>query len=165
VTAAIFGLLGVLIGGVLNGIIQWRLDLARGKLAARSASRLVAEEIYLNLARLASSITHGTTHLLRQLDHAAWAAHRSELAVTLDDSHWYKLVEAYSALNAIEETRPLDQDDHDARGLKYIEEFVRPVFIDLAGALRGLHNDPRLAMLEQIANGPIGARSASADGA
>jgi hypothetical protein len=45
VTAAIFGLLGVIVGGVLSGLVTWRIERFRERQQARAAARLAHVEI------------------------------------------------------------------------------------------------------------------------
>jgi hypothetical protein len=61
VTAAIFGLLGVIVGGVLNGAVSWWLQ--RGE--ARSSARATAGVVY-------DDFLHMQSTLVRTLDAKEW---------------------------------------------------------------------------------------------
>jgi hypothetical protein len=162
VTAAIFGLLGVLVGGVLNGVVQWRLDIARQRAAARGARRLVGEEMLRDLTAIASSVSHGTTVLLRELSKDAWAQHREALAGVVTDDEWFRLVEGYASVQIVREIAPvaLDADYVSAMSPEWsgaLEVLTRDCARDLVAALQALGTkDPRVEQLVQIIERPIG---------
>ena len=98
-TAAIFGLIGVIVGGLLNAAaVAWQAR--RGeKATARLASRLVALELQeafflLTLNPDVAAEPEGQ----EQLSSAAWASHRDALARTLDDEDWNAVAAAYEVI-------------------------------------------------------------------
>jgi hypothetical protein len=113
-TEAVFGLVGVLIGGALSGGIQWLMARRTERAAARTAARLVALE--LDAAR----------DLLRQWlvlkrwmwewwkPMSAWPDHRSTLAQTLSSRDWALVRLAYERLthidDAVEDLRHMDPE-------------------------------------------------------
>jgi hypothetical protein len=154
VTAAIFGLLGVLVGGVLNGVVQWRLEVAGTRAAARGARRLVAEELVGDLSKIVSSIGNATTTLLHELEHGTWSEHKATLANATEDDDWFQIIEAYTALEVLGQVAPVGP----APGMTdSLEQLARPAGQHVLEAVRRLQEaDPRLALLEALLNKPVG---------
>jgi hypothetical protein len=87
-TAAIFGLLGVIIGGLLNAGIAWIGDRRRSRRDARVAIRLVATEIEENQISFKLALE---ARSYRQFEYAgtkAWDSWRETLADVLTDEDW-----------------------------------------------------------------------------
>lgn len=101
--AAIFGLVGVVIGGVLNGLVtawlQHRTQHSDGKVSMR----LVRGELGLfhNLAKRAASTSIPDLPQFRDADTKLWRTNRSVLARSLDDSQWSRVALAYSYIEAL----------------------------------------------------------------
>jgi hypothetical protein len=70
VTAAIFGLLGVIVGGVLNGVVNWWLQRGQASSSARAIARIVYDDflhMQSTLVRaLASEHWWDNFHLLKE---------------------------------------------------------------------------------------------------
>jgi hypothetical protein len=107
-TAAIFGLLGVIVGGVLNGVVTWRIERARERGDARAAARLVIEELgvarggfIVYAFRRGRELEFEQPHsrafdeLVSQLHDDAWREHRAILARALDAPGWFAVSTAY----------------------------------------------------------------------
>ena len=97
--AAIFGLIGVIVGGLLNAAVTaWqtrRADVADGRLAARVvAVELREADTVLTLIPGAAAEEAGR----EQLSSAAWVKHREVLARTLSDQDWEAVAEAYEVI-------------------------------------------------------------------
>jgi hypothetical protein len=98
-TAAIFGLVGVIIGGLINAVVAaWQARRA-DKASARTGARLVALELgdaaaVLMLNPGAAAHQEGR----QQFSDAAWHAYRDALARTLSDEDWDVLTEAYEVI-------------------------------------------------------------------
>src|SRR6478735_7267443 len=104
-TEAIFGLVGVVIGALVTGTIEWIQTRRTSAIAIRAARRLVAEELLICVSCLdvaagagapdvvAASMRDSTARGLIRAD--AWAAHKSILAEGLDDDAWVAVSNAY----------------------------------------------------------------------
>ncbi|MDQ3644402.1 MAG: hypothetical protein M3356_02700 [Actinomycetota bacterium] len=83
-TEAIFGLVGVLVGGVLSGVVAWFQDHARIRAEARAAALLVTEELIRTNASLLPLRTRQTWQIVRDSPwfggRAQWEANRGLLA-------------------------------------------------------------------------------------
>jgi hypothetical protein len=101
VTAAIFGLLGVIVGGMLNGLIAWRLERDRDRVTSRAAARLVMAE--LDDADSQADFGLGIGDLADWgrplLSDKAWRGNSAQLARTLDDETWRFVVASYELMD------------------------------------------------------------------
>ena len=94
-TAAIFGLVGVVVGGVLNAVVAAVLEDRRAARARRTSARLVAEEIQSNGRTLWACNESGLWLAMRShpLRFGTWETHAEVLAgLPYDD--WVKVAEA-----------------------------------------------------------------------
>src|SRR3954452_16230932 len=98
-TAAIFGLLGVFVGGVVNGVIAWRLERLRELRNALAAARLVHFELVANLEMLAYANNLGPRFypMLKAIEWSRWTEETALLARELDDNEWLAINKAYAA--------------------------------------------------------------------
>lgn len=107
-TEAIFGLVGVIVGGVLNGVLSWLAELSKQKKDAKTAAeqrdreakvaaRLVLAEVEGNsVGRSRSLETKLWAGIKSLMTHRDWDAYRGALAVSLEDSLWGDLTAYYS---------------------------------------------------------------------
>jgi hypothetical protein len=105
--AAIFGLVGVVVGALVTGGVQFVLDRRREQLDVRRATRLVAAELkdaaylYAALSRVEewpAAEGHEEDYVLST---TAWNEHRAHLAIPpLNDELWDALVNSYAVLRA-----------------------------------------------------------------
>jgi hypothetical protein len=104
---AIFGLVGVVVGAVVTGAVEWSQSKRARAIPRRAAVRLVVDELdqAVNVLELAQEHEQvaGRAGLLRKaIDHGlvrddAWIAHRSTLAETLTKPQWDALSVGYVA--------------------------------------------------------------------
>ena len=105
-TEAIFGLVGVLVGGLVTWLTQWWQIRHVRKRQRRAAARLVLEEIASNYSAIATADELGgddrgvVEHLRRSLTagllaDSAWRESRGLLAEELADQEWLTLADAY----------------------------------------------------------------------
>ena len=95
-TAAIFGLIGVIVGGLLNVGVTYLFERQRGKSAAQTASRLVYQELMVNGAAVEVAAVHKDWKPLKEnLVTIDWEANRVVFAGALPDDEWSPLVRAY----------------------------------------------------------------------
>jgi hypothetical protein len=102
-TAAIFGLLGVIVGGVLNAVVGVVLDGRRSAAALRTSSRLVAEEIQSNGRTLYACDQTGLWLAMRNhpLRFSAWETHAETLA-RMPYEDWVTVAEAIRLTSQID---------------------------------------------------------------
>jgi hypothetical protein len=103
-TAAIFGLIGVIVGGLVTGGVQIWVEHLRKRGELRIAKRLVDSELHsvaLDLGRLATDgITPAEWRKEQLLPSSAWREHRAILA-ELPDADWEQLYVVYDGIEAM----------------------------------------------------------------
>lgn len=102
-TAAIFGLLGVIVGGVINGVVSATLQRRSERSDQRSAARLVRSELvgFRSLALEAAKRPPEHLPQLRNAGPVLWQSHRTVLARALTDEHWVLVARAYAHVDAL----------------------------------------------------------------
>lgn len=90
-TEAIFGLIGVIIGGLLNGSVAWLTDRHRSKGAVKVSARLVLSELEMIEVSATSALSSANYGQLTFGDNAEWIEHRATLAAELPDEEWSAL--------------------------------------------------------------------------
>jgi hypothetical protein len=115
-SAAIYALVGVVIGGVITwGIELWRARRGEGD-ERRVAARLVADElgsifvVWEGMEEVEPRFREWRERALRQ---EAWFAHRAVLARELDDKSWLAVRSAYDALS-------MQEDPHSPAGERFV---------------------------------------------
>jgi hypothetical protein len=105
VTAAIFGLLGVIVGGLVTGGVSYVLEARRERKELRRARRLVWAEIDVIRIQLRLLAETGRVPLEgvrdtpdRFLPSLEWSQHKSILAAELSDEAWVDVSSLYDAL-------------------------------------------------------------------
>jgi hypothetical protein len=102
-TAAIFGLLGVVVGGLLNGVVNERLQRRVDRSTQRSAALLVRTEL-VRFSSLALAARHREPDELPQLQNVTpvlWQSQRATLARELGDADWTVIARAYAHVDAL----------------------------------------------------------------
>jgi hypothetical protein len=118
-TEAIFGLVGVVIGGLLNGSVAWIAERTRSKRAARIVIRLVAVEIEENHISIDMGLNQETFAQMKfAAGTAAWDAWRETLADVLPVAEWnvvcsYYVMEGHMIALAEENEYPDEFNDGD----------------------------------------------------
>jgi len=90
-TEAIFGLVGVIIGGLLNGGVTWLVDRQQSKGAVKVSARLVLSELEMIEVSATSALETANYGQLTFGDTAEWIEHRPVLASKLSDGEWSAL--------------------------------------------------------------------------
>jgi hypothetical protein len=103
-TAAIFGLLGVLVGGVLSSAGDAWLDRRRQLLEGLAAARLVGSEMH-GLDVEIRAMTGFRTRGANELSTPVWHEHRTALAGLLASKDWRLISGAYGMVALAEEVR------------------------------------------------------------
>jgi hypothetical protein len=119
VTEAIFGLVGVVIGGVLNGGLAWLSERRMAKGSIKVSARLVQSEMEANNLGVSGALfKDGDWAALRTLlSTSAWAERRATMAAAMTDSEWSIVCRYYmqmQATKAVADTHaPFDMVDAD----------------------------------------------------
>jgi uncharacterized membrane protein YccC len=147
-TEAIFGLVGVLVGGLISGGATFLMTRRSERRRGRAAVRLVQAELRHG-ATLAESILPpllddafaGNRQMFEHLQTAladlpassAWNAHKGELAELLNARDWYALAESYEALEALRhlDVRQITTDDG-----RIYHTSIRDVLLELLDDLK-----------------------------
>jgi hypothetical protein len=124
--AAVFGLVGVVLGGLLTAGTQLWLEHRRERRAISRAKRLVSGELLhaILILRTEADRSDGTWMFFddaaRVLPTTAWGEHRAHLAELVSEEVWERLVMAYAMLeidrgrlqrsDALPPTAPMSDD-------------------------------------------------------
>jgi hypothetical protein len=140
-TAAIFGLLGVIVGGVLNGLVSAWLERRARRSDGQTGARLVRSELVFFLAAAKRSASTPLEDLpqLRRATTELWQDNRSVLARSLNDRQWARVARAYAYVDALLSLLVFDPDGKLAPWR--IEEGIRcsnSMIIPIQDALKAL---------------------------
>lgn len=106
-TEAIFGLLGVVVGGVMQSSATWWMERRREDWAARKAGRLLAPAFGRCQFILDVACKHGTSWGMigAEVDDClvSWPKHADALAGTISQSEWNTILQAVSALQRLQQ--------------------------------------------------------------
>jgi uncharacterized membrane protein len=110
--AAVFGLIGVIVGGVINGAVSWWLERGRQSSDAQSAGRLVQSELVFFRAAAREIQLHWPTELpqLRHAGNPLWQSNRAVLSRALRDEDWDAVQRAYAGIEAFLSLLVFDHD-------------------------------------------------------
>ena len=100
-TEAIFGLVGVLVGGLITWGVEWWRERRRLGGDVRVAARLLTNELLRGIALLAVLEEHRDEEAPEgglDIDFPLWREHRAVLARTLGHEDWWKVNTAFNAL-------------------------------------------------------------------
>ena len=102
-TTAIVGLVGVIIGGIINGAVTALLQRRTERADRRSAARLVRSELvrFHSLALEAARRSPDDLPQLRNATPTLWQGHRATLARALGDEQWELVARAYGHVDAL----------------------------------------------------------------
>jgi hypothetical protein len=144
VTAAIFGLIGVLAGGLITFGIEWwasrqerkRLQQGRAR-EVRASCRLVVTELSTAHSALIWAHREGKWWDESELEIVLWEQHRPLLAAELPRDEWKLVDVAYYAIGGLRRVRRLD--DPKAHEISYLgRETVRGIEVHLLDAIEAL---------------------------
>jgi hypothetical protein len=102
-TEAIFGLVGVVVGGVLSGGVGYALERRRATNAATVAARLLADELAFALWVLKIALDARRWSDVPRYDFGVdlWAEHRALLASKLSVADWIQVSAAFRRLHDV----------------------------------------------------------------
>ncbi|HEV8459578.1 MAG TPA: hypothetical protein VGQ38_02630 [Gaiellaceae bacterium] len=132
--AAIFGIIGVIVGGLINGAVSWLAQRRKEESTALSAKRLVATELgtWVTLARAAAARPPDELPQLRNATPKIWQSNRGVLARSLGDVEWELLATAYAHVDALESVLVFNRDGvleewQSREAKRLLEEMLDPV--------------------------------------
>jgi hypothetical protein len=94
VITAVFGLLGVIVGGVLGGLVQLRIERLRTRNLGEAAAALIAEELQTISVRSEAFLSGGVAWTA-VISMDAWEAYKTPILLALPQELGYVLVTAY----------------------------------------------------------------------
>jgi hypothetical protein len=102
-TEAIFGLIGVIIGGLISGGINLFLQQRKERLSAKVSARLVRDDLYLAACWIEDAVTEGEWEYGsdRKINEQAWNDHRAQLAAVLAYDDYASVGLAYQAVQKV----------------------------------------------------------------
>jgi hypothetical protein len=109
---AIFGLLGVIVGGVLQSTGSWAMERRRESWAAKKSGRLFSPHLFRCALVIDHAIEHGSTWgeliTVTEANLAPWPEHAEVFAGTIDFEQWGEI---YAAVRALEQLTWAAPDD------------------------------------------------------
>jgi hypothetical protein len=167
VTQAIFGLLGVLIGGLIAAGAPFVLARRTERVKARASARLLEDELRTMRSSLhrhaevvadelrekspeSARLKAAREDLRRSLTLDSWHEHRPLLAETLDTNDWYDLASAY---RWVEDTQRIFEE-RAAVGARAGAEVRVPKIVDVAMTHEMHLLDAGIRALERLAGRP-----------
>jgi hypothetical protein len=141
VTAAIFGLLGVVVGGVLSGVVNWSLQRYQTKSSAKTIARLVYDDFLHFQSTLVRSLASESwwekSHLLEeQVLPEDWKL----LLGALDDASSQEVAAARGWMRYLIEVWKAEMSDESQKPLGEDLQVVRDTFCRLDRGRRQLSN-------------------------
>lgn len=111
-TAAIFGLVGVIVGALINGTATMLLRRRTEQSDARSAVRLVASELarFYSLAEASQELPPDHLPQLHQSTPVVWESNRGVLARSLASADWKLVALAYARVDALNSVLVFEPD-------------------------------------------------------
>jgi hypothetical protein len=102
-TAAIFGLVGVVVGAVVTGAVSWLLERRREAAEARAAARLLKSEVTAACEDIDSALHEGKWPIAyRPTWRQSWSTYRRPLAVVMQATAFDEVAVAYSRMDQLQ---------------------------------------------------------------
>jgi hypothetical protein len=98
---ALFGLIGVAVGAVLTGIVDWIRQSQREDRSAHAAARLLRADLSLAARILRIGIARGQIPGFVDVSLPSWTEYRDVLASALEDDKWIIVAAGCSRLHAL----------------------------------------------------------------
>jgi len=159
VTAAIFGLLGVVVGGVLNGAVAYVLDQRR----EAKVFKLVTRELFEDLTyvggtidrtlkdgdwiRWANSLNFGRLEL-------AWRQRRPLVAAHLDWQHYFTLAQAIRSFEMFRDESPRTKERAEAALTDEDREKLTHLYKEIFNGMRCLSKAAEVSTIASMPPAP-----------
>lgn len=105
---AIFGLVGVVIGGLLTGALQVFQQRRSDRAEARAVARLLSAELSEQLQYLDALVNQDPAVSKQAPTISAWPEYRAAMARLLDDRTWQAVAGAYVELSRMNSSQAMD---------------------------------------------------------
>ena len=92
---ALFGLLGVIVGGVLGGLVQLRLEKVRNRNLGEAAAALISEEL-LTIAARCDAFVASESDWTGVISTDAWDAYKTPILLAVSKELGYAIVTTYT---------------------------------------------------------------------
>lgn len=134
---AIFGLIGVIVGGLLNGGITWLTERKQQRAGAKTAARIVIAEIRDNERTLELALEKRNWDYLKDaVSLQAGTEHRASLAGTLNDDGWLAFDHYYARIRELvklaELSRKRINDDEAAELAELLSKQTKQANVELS---------------------------------
>jgi hypothetical protein len=106
---AVFGLIGVVVGGLLAGGAEYVMQRRRERRDARAAARLLAEQLRRAIAFIHSELrpvaSDWASGAFGDVEMEVWHHNRGILASALETAEWEGIAEAFEVVDALKKER------------------------------------------------------------
>jgi hypothetical protein len=120
-TAAIFGLIGVVVGAALTGAVNWLLERRRERAEAQAAARLLKSEVEAAISDVASTLAEGMWPISYQPTwRQSWSSYRRPLAARMDPEAFEAAAKAYARMDQLQSAFSAGRAE-DRRQLSYAD--------------------------------------------
>lgn len=113
-TAAIFGLVGVLIGGALNIVNAYLAERRAQKREGRTAARLLLPEL-IEASRMLMTAKQTNRFPGTDFPRLQWTKHEATLARLLDSGTWDSVSQVYTSLHLFDDERPKFEEEDEPK--------------------------------------------------
>lgn len=137
VAEAIFGLVGVIVGGLLNGGVTWLTERKQQRAGAKTAARIVIAEIRDNERAIELALEEKNWDYVKDaVSLQAGDEHRARLAQTLNDDAWLAFDHYYSRVRELVKLAELSRrrlkDDEAAELAEMLSEQTKQANVELS---------------------------------
>jgi hypothetical protein len=102
VTAAVIGLVGVVIGASVSGLVQWLMTRRSDRLAARTAARVVRYELRQYESLLKFQLANSHWEVGYWISPVRWREHQATLAAACASDEWSTIEMAYTGIEIVD---------------------------------------------------------------
>jgi hypothetical protein len=103
VLPAIFGLVGVAVGGLVTGFVSSSLEKGREKAESLAAARLLRTEVIAASADVSATLKEGKWPIAYKPTWSqSWSTYRRSLAVRMDDEAFDEVAKAYALMDQLQ---------------------------------------------------------------
>lgn len=127
VATGLIALAGVIVGGTLNGVVNYWLQRRLERRSGRTAGRFVREELDQTVDVLDGVLDQGSWHPMRWLRLEEWKHHRGILADQMASNSWNRLARVYGDLTRLSQLAERDLRSSDPEDVELRPEELEDV--------------------------------------